>query len=562
MQKKEGAKITNSIVFTPWLISITIIFISIIAISAVTGIVYFIERNNELKLTELSELDKMDTAERYIYSSLDSAISDLFLMSSHGAIKKYFDALSYKEAGSDQDFELSADEASLQNKQTQNEALIELQQEFSEFSRIKGPYLETRLLNINGMEKIRVDLQNGEPRVVDESELQDKSDRYYYLNSLNLNSSEAYISHFDLNVNQNKIEQPFKPVIRFSGVVFDSQGEKSGVVVLNYSGKFLLDSLKTYFTARNDEFSMLNQDSYWFVSENAAKEWGFMFENGQGRTMKVSNPKFWDQINSKNSGQIINENGLYTFRKIYPLETTRAPNGDFLKAQNLNKVLLADKDHYWILVSRIPQEYIFKTSKNSLKGIVVLDSLLLMIIVFLTFIIHRTINERIRAQKESVDLNELLGIINKTLRHDILGKLTNIRASLEMSDQIQKDEDVKKAYTETLYGVDLVHQMRDLELSVRSGSELTEQRLVPILKEVAEEQGMTAIINGDAVIYADEALKSVFENLFRNAKIHSGVDFVYIEMSESKSHIKITVADRGRGIKEEVMDQIFEEGFK
>jgi len=307
---------------------------------------------------------------------------------------------------------------------------------------------------------------------------------------------------------------------------------------------------------------MLNQDSYWFVSENAAKEWGFMFENGQGRTMKVSNPKFWDQINSKNSGQIINENGLYTFRKIYPLETTRAPNGDFLKAQNLNKVLLADKDHYWILVSRIPQEYIFKTSKNSLKGIVVLDSLLLMIIVFLTFIIHRTINERIRAQKESVDLNELLGIINKTLRHDILGKLTNIRASLEMSDQIQKDEDVKKAYTETLYGVDLVHQMRDLELSVRSGSELTEQRLVPILKEVAEEQGMTAIINGDAVIYADEALKSVFENLFRNAKIHSGVDFVYIEMSESKSHIKITVADRGRGIKEEVMDQIFEEGFK
>ena len=196
----------------------------------------------------------------------------------------------------------------------------------------------------------------------------------------------------------------------------------------------------------------------------------------------------------------------------------------------------------------------------------VVDALFLLIIFFITWRLHIAIKERRRAENTVFKLNDILRIINKILRHDISGKLSNIRASLEVSDLIKKDENVKGAYDNTLGGIDLVNQMRDLEQSVKTDSELKKFELKKIIEEVGREQEMNIDINcetdsNDCEVMADEAIKSVFENLVRNAKIHGGVDRIDVDIKENRNEVMISVKDNGRGVPEDARDNIFEEGF-
>jgi hypothetical protein len=54
--------------------------------------------------------------------------------------------------------------------------------------------------------------------------LQDKRHRYYFAAILQLKSGELYISPLDLNVEQGRVELPFKPMLRFGVHVFDRTG--------------------------------------------------------------------------------------------------------------------------------------------------------------------------------------------------------------------------------------------------------------------------------------------------------------------------------------------------
>ena len=78
---------------------------------------------------------------------------------------------------------------------------------------------------------------NGEPHVVPVDELQDKSDRYFYQESLELKPNEVYISKFDLNMEYLGIELPIKPVYRLITPIDLSNGERLGYVVVNILGQ-------------------------------------------------------------------------------------------------------------------------------------------------------------------------------------------------------------------------------------------------------------------------------------------------------------------------------------
>ncbi len=65
-----------------------------------------------------------------------------------------------------------------------------------------------QLLDNDGMEILRVNYNNGKPEAVPQDKLQNKASRYYFTESQKLGPNEIYVSPFDLNIENGKIEQP------------------------------------------------------------------------------------------------------------------------------------------------------------------------------------------------------------------------------------------------------------------------------------------------------------------------------------------------------------------
>jgi signal transduction histidine kinase len=62
-------------------------------------------------------------------------------------------------------------------------------------------------------------------------------------------------------------------------------------------------------------------------------------------------------------------------------------------------------------------------------------------------------------------------------------------------------------------------------------------------------------------VLADEAVSSVFDNLFNNAITHGKADKINVEIKKTKKGCKVRVSDNGLGIPDEIKDKLFEEGF-
>ncbi len=81
----------------------------------------------------------------------------------------------------------------------------DVEREFQSFLEAKKIYGQLRFVDEKGMEFIRVNSVNGSFRVVPSGELQDKSERYYIRESLELQKGEIYISPLDLNVEKGVV---------------------------------------------------------------------------------------------------------------------------------------------------------------------------------------------------------------------------------------------------------------------------------------------------------------------------------------------------------------------
>ncbi len=104
--------------------------------------------------------------------------------------------------------------------------------DFSLFSRGSKIFDQIRMLNKTGMEIIRINLYKGKPVIVPSEQLQFKGDRYYFQDTIGLAKGDIFVSPFDLNIEQGKIEQPLKPMIRFATPIFDRRGQNGELLFL------------------------------------------------------------------------------------------------------------------------------------------------------------------------------------------------------------------------------------------------------------------------------------------------------------------------------------------
>jgi signal transduction histidine kinase/ActR/RegA family two-component response regulator len=189
--------------------------------------------------------------------------------------------------------------------------------ELLHLSRQHPEYDQIRYLDEQGREQVRV-MQDG--GIAPRSGLLDRHASPFFAGTMAAGPGEIYVSAFDLYANQGRVEQPFKPAIRLAQPVFDPQGRRRGVLVINYLGTSLLNNLKQMTAANQHRMRVLNAQGYWLHSSHPEEEWGFQVPGRADRTLARSAPDFWRHVAAEPEGQLPYQGGWFTWQHVVPGE--------------------------------------------------------------------------------------------------------------------------------------------------------------------------------------------------------------------------------------------------
>ena len=149
---------------------------------------------------------------------------------------------------------------------------------FYSVARTNHAFMQVRFLDKYGKENIRIDWHSREqePLLVEKDLLQDKSHRYYYVESSQIPPNTFWYSKLDLNVENNKIEVPHKPVLRIASPVYVDQ-EYAGVVIINAHAKGMLNRFRqsSFFS-----ISIIDGDGDFLVHHDDSLSWSKYLQTG------------------------------------------------------------------------------------------------------------------------------------------------------------------------------------------------------------------------------------------------------------------------------------------
>ncbi len=240
--------------------------------------------------------------------------------------------------------------------------------EFGNFLRFKQTYQQLRLLDVQGLERVRVDLRDSVVSVIPDSELQDKKDRYYFRESLGLNEGDVFISEFDLNQEHGLIEQPLNPVVRFATPIHHSNGKLESLLVANYLGAPLLNDLSEI--SLPGKTFVIREDGQYLLGPQRGDSWGWLLDHS--RTFGSHFPDAWSRKQALQSECTWTPEGAFAFRKI---EMQRFGRARMDQSRAGNQLLL---------VSFLPAAEVFATSNQLLNRLLILAAIMILPLFILT----------------------------------------------------------------------------------------------------------------------------------------------------------------------------------
>jgi len=319
------------------------LIISPFAVVLTAGSLLFlaVQYNNSVQIIKKNEYLQLDLATKSIVRDLQNILPDMKILVNERYLHDYIN---------------SPDKV---NRHRAEQAL-------KRFSQSKRIYKQIRFLDNSGLEKIRIDYNGTNASIISSNTLQDKSERYYFKDSKNLARGELYMSPLDLNIENNIIETPYTPTIRFSMPVFNHKKTMHGIIVLNYRAKKMLDHFDEMLAGSFGHIALLNNESYWLQSHKKDREWAFMFNKNIHFSKK--HPEQWETMKSNDKGQIRSTDGLFTFTSIYPLKIISEFNPDQKRGDHSAHQHTDPQSYVWKIVSDVPENTFRKLLINEIFG--------------------------------------------------------------------------------------------------------------------------------------------------------------------------------------------------
>jgi len=385
--------------------ALAIFFPLFIFFSVIIIFLYVTESGKNKIIIQNRNINNLALLNKLIIADLNTVVSDLMFLAKQHKTKMIFDEKLSDKAFSIRDYIL-----------------------FSEQMRI---YDQIRLLDITGMEVLRVNYDNGIATLEAEDKLQFKGERYYFIEANNLFKEEIYVSPVDLNMENGNFERPLKPVIRFATPVFNDAGQKKGVVIVNFMANVILRRLDDIPDNDNssdeDNIMLLNAKGFWLKSSDPQNEWGFILKERNKRRFQYLFPEEWEKISADEYGQFMTDNGLFTFLKIYPN----------ILAKGDSYYIIKDSDDYWKLISHVPTDIFYSKLKKYLNKLIFVYVPVIVFIGIGSLILSYNYYKRASAEeylkKQNIAYSrfvpkEFLGILNKDNLADV-----------GLSDYVQKN---------------------------------------------------------------------------------------------------------------------------
>ncbi len=286
-------------------------YLFLIIFSVATVLLFLVALSHHWRMTlkertdfENSEVSRVLQGKTAIEQKLAGVVSDINYLTKYGE---------HYHTSNGEAFSLFDD------KEEQKRSLIRFLQIFSQEKRV---FDQIRYLDTEGDEIIRINYNKGKPYSVAKHNLQKKSSRYYFQEIKNLNRHTLYVSRLDLNIENGKIEQPYKPVLRFGKAVFDATDQHKGFLLLNFMGDELLQAFCNATKSSQTHIMLLNSEGYWLSHPDKSKEWGFML--GNKNTLAQQFKKAWYKIKNNPKGQFYTSKNLFTYTTVSPLSTYTA----------------------------------------------------------------------------------------------------------------------------------------------------------------------------------------------------------------------------------------------
>lgn len=327
------------------------------------GIVFYARYTATKESLIVNRVKKLELIHNEIEFTLENIISDLIILSGMDIFKVLMNSNSFESAG-------------------------DVEQIFKLFCSERGIYDQVRFLDETGMEIIRVNFNNEEAVIVPKEELQFKGNRYYFLDTFVMDRENVFFSPLDLNIEGGEVEKPENPMIRVGMPVFDNDGNKKGIILLNYFGKNIIDIVSGYTKASDDSFFLLNADSYWLYSRYPEKSWSFMYKDRQDIKFGNENPDIWNDMLNRNTGILKDSDNTYIFVTVSPMHDPMKTSTGSSDASGKSSALDPD-DYFWKIVSDLPDTVFYTLTRKIITGMMILIFIVITIALILSIILAK-----------------------------------------------------------------------------------------------------------------------------------------------------------------------------
>ncbi len=174
----------------------------------------------------------------------------------------------------------------------------------------------------------------------------------------------------------------------------------------------------------------------------------------------------------------------------------------------------------------------------------------------------RDITKSKKTEEEIQLSRERLHVLTKILRHDLTNDFAVIKSALRLyrvnSETKMLDEIDKRVKN----GLDTIHRQQKQESFIKTHSYLAEYKIEDVIdKTVKKYSDIESKVSGSGIVFADDLIYSVFDNLISNAIKHGNSTKLNIEINSKGDDCEIKFMDNGKGIPDKIKKKIFDEGF-
>lgn len=244
------------------------------------------------------ESTKVELISEKIQNYLDQVNSDLFYLRDSNALNLYISAL---QSTGDHKKRLM---------------LTNLRNSFKKFATQKKNYQQVRFIDKAGLEVVRINYEAGRARNVTDTGLQDKRNTNYFKNTLALKKDNLFISALGLNRENDAIEKPIRPTIRYATPVYDKSNSLLGIIVLNVDMKKIM-KVMTNEMQEGTQMQFVSPDGYYYFHPDASKTWGGKNDLNSKVNLLTETPQLSDVLKKASSfGNISTDDHIVTYKSI------------------------------------------------------------------------------------------------------------------------------------------------------------------------------------------------------------------------------------------------------